>query len=434
MAVLAMIHNLDTAALATAAACILLWSVLSARLERLYISAPIALLVMGLVVTHGPLAIVRFNPHSSTVRSLAEVTLALVLFTDASRVNVIEVRRDIGLPVRLLAFGLPLTIGLGTATAYAIIPAVSWWVAAVIGSIVAPTDAALGASIIGDKRIPNRIRRLLNIESGLNDGIATPFVNLFLAGAVSTEVAHSMSVLTAAGDLLIGAGIGGGVGVVGGWVMTRAAAGRWSAPEFRPLAALGLAFFAYSSAVEAQGNGFIAAFIAGMAFGSVLRSDLESTVAFTEEAGGLLSLVVWLIFGAAMVVPGFTQATWPDYLFALLALTVVRLLPVALSLLGSGLDRFTVGFIGWFGPRGLASVVFGLIAYDSLAPVEAAHVLSVVTVTITLSVLAHGFSASPLAARYGSFVRTLMGHMPEHASTPSMRARTRLGSRVARSP
>jgi sodium/hydrogen antiporter len=429
-----MIHSLDTAALATAAACIVLWSVFSARLERLYIIAPIAFLVMGLVATHGPLAIIHFNPHSSTVRSLAEVTLALVLFTDASRVNINELRRDIGLPVRLLALGLPLTIGVGTVTSFAIVPGVSWWVAATIGAIVAPTDAALGASIIGDTRIPNRIRRLLNVESGLNDGIATPFVNVFLAGAVATEVTHSTSVLTAAGDLLIGAGIGGGVGLVGGWVLTRAAAGKWSAPGFRPLAALGLAFFAYSLAIEAHGNGFIAAFIGGMAFGSVARPDLESTVSFTEETGGLLSLVVWLIFGAAMVVPGFTHATWPDYLFALLALTVVRMVPVALSLLGSGLDRFTVGFVGWFGPRGLASVVFGLIAYDSLAQTEAAHVLSVVTVTITLSVLAHGLSASPLAARYGSFARTLLGHMPEHASTPSMRARSSLGSRIDHSP
>ena len=286
---MAMTHSLDTAALATAAACIVLWSVFSARLERLYISAPIALLVMGLVATHGPLAIIHFNPHSSTVRSLAEVTLALVLFTDASRVNINELRRDIGLPVRLLAFGLPLTIGVGTATAFAIIPGVSWWVAATIGAIVAPTDAALGASIIGDTRVPNRIRRLLNVESGLNDGIATPFVNLFLAGAVASEVTHSMSVLTAAADLLIGAGIGGGVGLVGGWVLTRAAAVRWTEPGFRPLAALGLAFFAYSSAIEAHGNGFIAAFIGGMVFGSVVRPDLESTVAFTEEAGGLLS-------------------------------------------------------------------------------------------------------------------------------------------------
>ncbi len=425
-----MSHGLDTEALAIAAVCIVAWSVCSGRLERIYISAPIAFVVMGLVVTHGPLALIHFSPHSETIRSLAEVTLALVLFTDASRVNIHELRRDVGLPVRLLAIGLPLTIGFGTAAAFGIIPGISLWVAATIGAIVAPTDAALGAAIMGDTRIPNRIRRLLNVESGLNDGIATPFVNLFLTGALATEVAHSTSALGAAGDLLIGAGVGVGVGLIGGWVLAQANARGWSALGFRTLAALGLAIFAYCAAIEAHGNGFVAAFIAGLAFGSVVRRNLEPMVEFAEETGGLLSLVVWLIFGAAMVVPGFEHATWSDYLFAVLALTAVRMVPVVLALVGSGLGRFTVGFIGWFGPRGLASVVFGLIAYDSLDPTDAGRVLSVVTVTIALSVLAHGLSASPLAARYGAFSATLAGHRAEHRTTPTMRARASLSGHV----
>ena len=429
-----MTHGLDTETLAVVAASVVLWSVLSAQLGRLYISAPIAFLVMGLLETHGPLAILHFSPHSSTIRSLAEATLALVLFTDASRVNVHELRRDLGLPVRLLALGLPLTIGFGTAAALGIIPGVSLWVAATIGAIVAPTDAALGATLMSDTRIPNRIRRLLNVESGLNDGIATPFVNLFLAGAITTEVAHSPSVLGAARSLLVGVGVGVGAGLIGGWLIAKSNAKGWSAVGFRPLAALGLSLFAYGAAIEADGNGFVAAFVAGMAFGSVVRSELQTTVEFTEECGGLLSLMVWLIFGAAMVVPGFDHANWQDYLFALLALTAVRVIPVALALLGSGLDRFTVGFIGWFGPRGLASVVFGLIAYDTLAPIDANRVLSVVTVTVTLSVVAHGLSASPLAGRYGRFASALVRERPEHVTTPLMRSRTSLGAQVDRNP
>jgi NhaP-type Na+/H+ or K+/H+ antiporter len=421
---------LDTAVLAAAAGCVILWSLVSARLERLFITAPIAFVVMGLVITHGPLAFIHFNPHSSTVLSLAEVTLALVLFTDASRVNVHELRHDLGLPVRLLAVGLPLTIGVGTAVAFGLIPSVSLWVAAAIGAIVAPTDAALGASIMEDERIPGRVRRLLNVESGLNDGIATPFINLFLAGALTTEVAHSTSVLGAARDLLVGAGIGAGVGLVGGWLLARTSASGWTDTGFRTLIALGLALLAYGAAIEAEGNGFVAAFIAGMAFGSVVRQDLEPLVDFTEEAGGLLSLLVWLIFGAAMLVPGLRHATWQDCIFAALALTVVRMVPVALALAGSGLDRFTVGFIGWFGPRGLASVVFGLIAYDTLEPTDAGRVLSVVTVTIGLSVLAHGLSAAPLAARYGTFSASLTGHEPEHQTTPPMRPRRSLSGHV----
>ncbi len=425
-----MSHGLDTEVLATAAGCVILWSLVSARLERFFITAPIAFVVMGLVVTHGPLAFIHFNPHSSTVRSLAEVTLALVLFTDASRVSVQELRHDVGLPVRLLAIGLPLTIGLGTAVAFGLVPGISLWVAACIGAIVAPTDAALGATIMEDSRIPNRIRRVLNVESGLNDGIATPFVNLFLAGAVATEMIHSSSVLGAVGELLIGAGIGVATGLLGGWLLARAHDSGWTDAGFRTLAPLGLALLAYGSAIEAHGNGFVAAFVAGMAFGSVVRRDLDQVTGFAEETGGLLSLMVWLIFGAAMVVPGLDHATWSDCLFAVLALTVVRVVPVALALMGSGLGRFTVGFVGWFGPRGLASVVFGLIAYDSLDPADAGRVLSVVTVTVALSVVAHGLSAAPLAARYGAFTASLAGHKPEHVMTPTMRPRRSLGGHV----
>jgi len=430
-----MSHGVDPEVLAAAAACVVVWSVWSARLQRLSISAPIAFVAMGLVVTHGPLAFLHFSPHSSTIESLAELTLALVLFGDASRVNVHELRRDLGLPVRLLAVGLPLTIGFGTAAAFGIVPGVTLWVAAAIGAIVAPTDAALGASVMDDERIPNRIRRLLNVESGLNDGIATPFVNLFLAGAVTTEVAHSTSVLGAAGELVGGAAIGAGTGLVAGWVLARSVERGWSAAGFRALVPIGAALFAYFAALEAHANGFVAAFVAGMAFGGVFHAGVEEVVSFTEEAGGLLSLMVWLIFGAAMVVPGLSHATWQDVLFAVVALTVVRMVPVALALVGSGLDRFTVGFVGWFGPRGLASVVFGLIAFDSLAPADGARVLSIVTVTVLLSVVAHGLSAPPLAARYGTFTRTLRGERPEHVETPGMRSRRSLGSQVGdRSP
>ena len=425
-----MSHGLDTEALAIAAACLVLWSVLSGPLQRFNVSAPIAFMIMGLAVTHGPLALIHFSPHSESIKSLAEVTLALVLFTDASRVNIHELRADVGLPVRLLAIGLPLTIGFGTAAAFGIIPGISLWVAATVGAIVAPTDAALGASIMADTRIPNRIRRLLNVESGLNDGIATPFVNLFLAGAVTTEMAHSTTVMGAVGQLLIGAGVGIAVGLIGGWSLTQTTSRGWSVPGFRFLVAPGLAIFAYSAAIEAHGNGFVAAFVAGMAFGSVALRGLKEMVEFAEQTGGFLSLMVWLIFGAAMVVPGLEHATWTDLVFGVLALTVVRMVPVAMALVGSGLDRVTVGFIGWFGPRGLASVVFGLIAYDELDAAAANRVLAAVTVTITLSVLAHGLSASPLASRYGSFSTNLARHHPEHQATPTMRPHVSLGGLV----
>ena len=422
-----MTHHLNITALAVISACVLVWGLVSARLERWDVSAPIAFVLLGLVVTHGPTALVRVELHSSTIRSLAEVTLALVLFADASRVNVRALRADAALPARLLGIGLPLTIGAGAGAAALLFGGSGIWVAAAIGAIVAPTDAALGASIMGDKRVPSGVRRLLNVESGLNDGIATPFVNLFVAGAVSAEAVGGVRPAAAAFELLGGAGVGIGVGVVGAALLILAGRHGWSAAGFRPIAVLALALFAYSVSVAAGTNGFIAAFVAGMAFGTVDRRDDETDLRFTEEGGTLLSLLVWFIFGAAMLVPGLSDVGWRDVVFALLALTVVRMVPVAIALTGSGLDRATVGFVGWFGPRGLASVVFGLIAVDSLAPPESKVVLGAVTLTVALSVLLHGIGASPLAARYGALAVRLHPDRPEHTAAAPITTRTLRG-------
>ena len=199
-----------------------------------------------------------------------------------------------------------------------------------------------------------------------------------------------------------GAGIGAGVGVVGGALLAFSRRHGWGSPEFRPLAILTLALCAYSCAVVSGTNGFIAAFVGGMAFGTIAHRNDEEGLRLTEEGGTLLSLVVWFAFCAVMLVPGIEDTSWRDVVFALLALTVLRVIPVGLALAGCGLDRATVAFVGWFEPRGLASVVFGLIAVDALAPEQSKVVLAAVTVTVAASVLLHGVTASPLAARYGA--------------------------------
>jgi NhaP-type Na+/H+ or K+/H+ antiporter len=418
-------HDLNTAALAVISACVIVWGLVSARLERWDVSAPLAFVVLGLVVTHGPTEIIRFQLHSSTIRSLAEVALALVLFADASRVNVRALRADAALPARLLGIGLPLTIGAGAAAAALLFRGSGLWVAAAIGAIVAPTDAALGASIMADERVPSGVRRLLNVESGLNDGIATPFVNLFIAGAVTTEAVSGTHLSGAVIELLGGAALGIAVGVVGAVLLALARRHGWSSPSVRPLAVLALALFAYSSSVVAGTNGFIAAFVAGMAFGTVDQHNDEAVLEFTEEAGTMLSLLVWFVFGAVMLVPGLEDAGWRDVVFALLALTALRMVPVAIALAGTGLDRATVAFVGWFGPRGLASVVFGLIAVDSLAPAESKVVLAAVTLTVALSVLLHGVTASPLAARYGAYAAKLRPEGPQHTDAAPIPTRTK---------
>jgi NhaP-type Na+/H+ or K+/H+ antiporter len=420
-----MSDDVGLATLAVVSACFVFWGLVSARFERWDISAPIAFVLLGVLATHGPTALIHISLHSSSVRSLAEVTLALVLFADASRVNAHQLLTDAALPTRLLAVGLPLTIAAGAAAAAVLFGSNGLWVAAAIGAIVAPTDAALGASIMVDRRVPASVRRLINVESGLNDGIATPFVNLFLAGAATSEAVHGAQTFASAlVDLVGGAGIGTAVGILGAVLLAFCRRRGWSSPEFRPLAILALALFAYSCAVEAGTNGFIAAFIGGMAFGTADHHHDREALGFTEECGTLLSLVVWFGFGAVMLVPGIQNADWRDVVFALLALTLLRMVPVALALAGSGLDRATVVFVGWFGPRGLASVVFGLIAVDALAPGPSKVVLAAVTLTVAFSVLFHGVTASPLAARYGAYAARLHPKRPEHAQAAPLSTRT----------
>jgi NhaP-type Na+/H+ or K+/H+ antiporter len=410
--------------LAVVAGCFVAWGLAARRLERLQVSAPLAFVVMGLLVAHGPWAVVHVALHSSTLEQLAEVTLAVVLFSDASRVNLHALRADLALPGRLLCIGLPLTIAAATGAAVAIYGPSGWWIAAAIGAIVAPTDAALGAGILVDERVPVRIRRVLNVESGLNDGIATPFVNLFLVGAASAATAAHEAVRTAATEIAGGLGLGIGFGVLAAVVVTAAVRRGWASPSSTALALLGLAVCTYATALVAGVNGFIAAFVGGLCFGSLAKLDDGALERYTEESGSLLSLLVWFFFGAAMLVPGLETAGWKDVAFGVLALTVVRMVPVAIALVGAGLDRATVAFVGWFGPRGLASIIFGLIAVDQLSSSQGKVLVGAVATTVGLSVLLHGVTASPLAERYARHVHRLDADRPEHAPTATLSART----------
>ncbi len=387
--------------LAVVAALLFGWGTLSARLERFDVTAPIMFVLAGVLLTHGPLAPLGTTPSHETVKVLAEATLVLVLFSDASRVGLRDLRADAGLCLRLLGIGLPLTIGLGTLLALALFPGLTGWLALVIGAALAPTDAALGAGIMVNPVVPARIRRLINVESGLNDGIATPFVLVALAGAATAAHEHSVGPAEAAAELVLGVLVGGAVGGVGGYLMQLARRRDWAAEGFAGPAVLGLAACAYASALALHGNGFIAAFVGGLAYRALGGRRGERLVPFVEETGGLVSLLVWLAFGAIAVVPTLQSLSWATAGYALLSLTVIRMVPVALALAGGGLGRLAVVFIGWFGPRGLASVVFALLALEDLGPATAARPVAVITFTVLLSVLLHGVTAEPLARRYG---------------------------------
>ncbi len=376
------------------------WTLLSARLERFNISAPMWFVAVGFLLVSFPSGL-DVGIANEGLRQMAEIALAIVLFSDAARVNITDLRRDAGLPIRLLVVGLPLTIGLGTLVAHFVFPSLSWWVCAVIGAAVAPTDAALGAAIIEDERVPERIRRVLNVESGLNDGIATPFVKFFLVAAVAGTALEVESEGGALLELAVGVAGGAAIGFVAAWLLQRARDHGWVAASYREVGVAAVAFLGYAAVIEIGGNGFVGAFVAGIAFGAATRDELEESLAFTHDLAELASLVVWFMFGAVML-PFLRHAQWQDFLFAALALTVVRMLPVALVLIGSKLDLATVGVIGWFGPRGLASVVFALLAVEGLAPADGDRVVSIITATVLLSVVLHGATAAPISARYGA--------------------------------
>ena len=409
--------------LAIVAALIFAWGAFSARLERFDVTAPIIFVVAGWALTHGPLATLGFAPSTELIKAMAEITLVVVLFCDASRVGLHELRTDLALYLRLLLVGLPLTIGLGTLLALALPGITNAWFALLVGAALAPTDAALGAGMMANPMVPARIRRLINVESGLNDGIATPFVSVALAGAATADhISGATSVAKAVAELALGIVIGVAVGGGGGLLVNATRARGWAAEGFAGSAVLALAVCAYAGALAVHGNGFVAAFIAGLAFGTTAGRRGAPLVPFVEEAGALVSLLVWLAFGAVAVVPAARNLTWQVALYTVLSLTLIRMVPVAISLAGTRLGWPTYLFIGWFGPRGLASVVFALLALEDLGEHAAEPAVTVISITVLLSVIAHGATAEPLADRYAA---ALAGAVPgpAHADRPELPAR-----------
>jgi NhaP-type Na+/H+ or K+/H+ antiporter len=400
----------SVADLAIVAALVFGWGALSARLERFDVTAPIAFVLAGLLLTHGPLAFLSVAPSKELIKELAEFTLALVLFSDASRVGLHELRADAGMYLRLLGAALPVTIGLGTLLAFALDSSAGIWLALLVGAALAPTDAALGAGMMVNPMVPARIRRLINVESGLNDGIATPFVSVALAGAATAGEVVGHGPAAALAELALGVVVGVVVGGGGGLVVSAARKRGWVAEGFAGPAALGLAVCAYATSVAVHGNGFIAAFVGGLAFGTASGRRGEPLVPFVEETGALVSLLVWLTFGAVAVAPAVEVLNWQIVLYAVLSLTVIRMAPVAVALVGSGLDRATIALVAWFGPRGLASVVFCLLALEELGSQAAHHAAAVISFTVVLSVVVHGATADPLAGWYARHLARHTGH------------------------
>jgi sodium/hydrogen antiporter len=401
------------------AAVVFAFGLVSRRLEGTVLTAPIVFVVAGFVLGPWGLGLVEFKLDDHNVLLVSEIALAIVLFTDAASTNPSSLRQNEALPLRLLSIGMPLTIVLGTIVAALLLTDLTLWEAAIVGTVLAPTDAALGQPVVSNPRVPARIRQALNVEAGLNDGLSVPFLALFLTLAEAEEEHLSASVWVRFAVEQVGFGVlvGVGVGLAGGWLVSLALRRGWMTDSFQRLALLALAIIAWALADQIGGNGFIAAFVGGLLIGPTVERVGERLIRFTEAEGQLFSLSVFFIFGV-LVLGAIQPLSWEVALYALLSLTLIRMLPLALSLIGTHLRGVSVLFAGWFGPRGLASIVLGLIVVEE-APLlpGRGEIEAVVALTVLLSVLLHGITAAPLSAAYARRVRGMEADAQEKQGT-----------------
>jgi NhaP-type Na+/H+ or K+/H+ antiporter len=391
------------------------YALVSRRLEQTVLTAPIVFTIAGMLMYPVLPKLLEAGFNANVFLRLAEIGLVLLLFTDASRTD-FKLLRSIGnLPIRLLSTGLLLTIFLGTVAARLVFPELSLWEAGILAVILAPTDAGLGQVIVSSPRVPIRIRQALNVEAGLNDGLSVPFLLFFMALAAAKIEGGAESLAEFIGQQLgYGIVVGAGIGLVGGWLLGWARRREWVSEPFRQIGVVALPLLCLVISEIVGASMFIAAFVAGLSVQVGYKEAGKDSVEFTEEWGQLVNLAVFFLFGV-LVLKDWPQYTMTTLLYAVLSLTVVRMVPVAIALIGTHLNPATVVFMGWFGPRGLASIVLGLVYLEEglYLPGESTIRLAVI-VTVALSIFAHGFTATPGINLYARKVAALAPDAPEN--------------------
>ena len=378
------------------------FALVSKRIEGTIVTPPILFTVGGFCLSAILTQTAGLTYNEGALHVLAEITLILVLAADASQISFDELKHQKAIPVRLLLIALPLIMLMGTLVGYAVFPGIEWYQAALIAAILAPTDAALGASVLADKTVPSKIRQGLNVESGLNDGIALPAVLFFACFLNLTHHTGDENWLVFLSlQVIIGPIAGIVIGWIGGHLIATASKKGWMTSEFQGVAAIALAVIAFAVAEVCHGNGFIAAFVAGLTYGNLHVHYSKFLHEFTETESQFLTYLTFFLFGALILPEAMHHIKIEIVLYACLSLTLVRMLPVFIAMLGSGFRLPTVAFMGWFGPRGLASLLFALLVLEDLHVEQAEFIQTVVATTVLLSVILHGITAAPLSKRLG---------------------------------
>jgi len=390
---------------------ILIYSSVAGGVERTWISGPIIFTAFGLLIGPVGLDLISFKVDREAMKVLAELTLALVLFIDAAAADIGVLRKTRALPMRLLLIGLPLTILLGFGVGVVLVETLTLLEVALVATLLAPTDAALGKGVVTNEAVPDPIRQGLSLESGLNDGICVPILLVFLAlatGKAGEEGLWHLAMVLIAEEIGIGLAVGLALTALAAWLLKIAKKQDWLTHTWIqiPVAALALACFATAQLLG--GSGFIAAFSGGFLFGILAKQLRDEFLHPAEGTADTLALITWVIFGAAVVGKAVGHFNWLIVLYAILSLTLIRMLPVFLSLTGMGVSTEGKFFVGWFGPRGLASVVFAVIVVNADVP-HGGVIAATAACTITLSILAHGITANPWAKGLGERFRRARG-------------------------
>jgi NhaP-type Na+/H+ or K+/H+ antiporter len=391
----------------------LFYSLLSGRIERSRITGPMVFIFIGFLM--GPLGLdwLKLNVANQDLRILVDLTLALVLFIDAANADLSVIRRSTLIPRRMLLVGLPGAIALGWIAGMLLFDGLGVYQAAILATMLAATDAALGKSVVTNKAVPAHIREGLNLESGLNDGLCVPVLFVFIALAEGAGV-QTDSTMMAQRMVFQELGIGLGVGLVitalTAWLIQRSWSLGWITQIWLQLPVIMLSIICFSVAQTLHGSGYIAAFAGGLLFGYYAKESTHKLVLAAEGMAETMALLTWVVFGVSVIGQAYPFFSWQVVVYALLSLTVIRILPIFLALTGTGEKTDSKLFLGWFGPRGLASIVFAIIVLNTNLP-EARLMAIVVICTVFLSVIFHGVTANPLATIMAARSAKSVGHI-----------------------
>ncbi len=388
--------------LALIAGAILVFSSIAGRVEKSWLSGPIVFVLFGFFIGPRALDLLSLEIQRDMMKTLVELTLALVLFNDAARADLKALRREAMIPMRMLGVGLPLTLLLGFGAGVLLFSELSVIEVAILATLLAPTDAALGQAVLEEQAIPTNLRQGLNFESGLNDGICVPILLVLMALAIESA-SHVSGYRLALSYLATELGIGLLVGVVlaafSVHLLHFAREQGWLSTNWIQLTVFALAITTFATAQSLGGSGFIATFCGGLLFGHLLKGEQENLLRFGESTGDAFQLITWVLFGAAVAGKALPNLTWPIFGYAVLSLTLLRMLPIFISLSGTGVTKEGKLFLGWFGPLGLATVVFAIMVINVNLP-HGDIITTTVSFTVVLSIILHGISAKPWVDRW----------------------------------